>query len=85
MIDNPIFYLILLGGGYETFMRLYDPMHSPPNYYRITNGKRALITAGYFGLVGSLFGAMEWNRQYMVPPEVLQRQQQSTTYTRYYD
>ena len=81
MIQNPIFYLILLGGGYETFMRFYDPLgHSPPNYYRITNGQRAAITGRYFALVGTLFAAMEWNRQYMVPPEQLQRIQ--PTYTR---
>lgn len=73
MIQNPIFYLILLGGGYETFMRFYDPLgHSPPNYYRITTGQRAAITAGYFGLAGALFTAMAWNRQYMIPPEQLE-------------
>ncbi|KAL3797632.1 hypothetical protein HJC23_013464 [Cyclotella cryptica] len=84
MIHNPIFYLILLGGGYETFMRFYDPLgHSPPNYYRITNGQRAAITGGYFALVGALFAAMEWNRQYMVPPEQLQRTH--ATYSRRYD
>ncbi|KAL7515960.1 hypothetical protein ACHAWX_001026 [Stephanocyclus meneghinianus] len=84
MIQNPIFYLILLGGGYETFMRFYDPLgHSPPNYYRITNGQRAAITGGYFALVGALFAAMEWNRQYMVSPEQLQRSQ--ATYSRRYD
>jgi len=76
MIHNPIFYLILLGGGYETIMRFYDPNHAPPNYYRITNGQRAAITGGYFGLVGALFGAMAWNRQYMMTPEQLQRKAQ---------
>ena len=84
MIQNPIFYLILLGGGYETFMRFYDPVgHSPPNYYKITNGQRAAITAGYFGLAGALFGAMAWNRQYMIPPGELQMSQ--ATYSRRYD
>ena len=84
MIHNPIFYLILLGGGYETFMRFYDPVgHSPPNYYKITSGQRAAITAGYFGLAGALFGAMAWNRQFMFSPEQLQMSQ--TTYSRRYD
>lgn len=37
LIANPIFYLIFLGGGYETFMRFYDPLgHAPPNYYNIS-------------------------------------------------
>lgn len=86
MIQNPIFYLILLGGGYETFMRFYNPLgHAPPNYYRITNGQRAAITGGYFGLVGALFAAMAWNRQYTMTPEQLQRQQYETTHYRRYD
>lgn len=74
MVSNPIFYLILLGGGYETFMRFYDPLgHAPPNYYRITSTQRLAITGGYFGLVGALFAAMAWNQQYMLTPEQLQR------------
>ena len=40
LIANPIFYLILLGGGYETFMRFYDPLgHAPPNYYNISQSQ----------------------------------------------
>lgn len=88
MISNPIFYLILLGGGYETFMRFYDPLgHAPPNYYRITTAQRAAITGGYFGLVGALFAAMAWNREYMMTPEQLQQRQLASdvTYSRRYD
>jgi hypothetical protein len=86
MISNPIFYLILMAGGYETFMRFYDPLgHAPPNYYRITAGQRAAITAGYFGLAGALVAAMAWNQQYKLPPEVLQRQMIQADHTRYFD
>ena len=88
MISNPIFYLILLGGGYETFMRLYDPLgHAPANYYRITTAQRVAITGGYFGLVGALFGAMAWNREYMMTPEQLRQRQLASdaTYSRRYD
>ena len=75
MISNPIFYLILLGGGYETFMRFYDPLgHAPPGYYRITPGQRVAVTGGYFGLVGALFAAMAWNRQFLQTPEQIKRQ-----------
>ena len=35
-IQNPIFYLVLLAGGWETFQRFYNPGTVPPNYYRIT-------------------------------------------------
>mmetsp|Transcript_8442 Transcript_8442/g.13709 ORF Transcript_8442/g.13709 Transcript_8442/m.13709 type:complete len:199 (+) Transcript_8442:187-783(+) len=86
MVHNPIFYLVLLGGGYETFMRFYDPLgHAPPNYYSITSGQRAAITGGYFGLVGALFAAMAWNRQDMMTPEQLQSQSFETTHYRRYD
>lgn len=79
MIHNPIFYLILLGGGYETFMRFYDPLgHAPQNYYRLTSAQRMAITGGYFGLVGALFTAMAWNQQYMLTPEQLQRKKMSS-------
>jgi len=85
MVHNPIFYLILLGGGYETFMRFYDPVgHAPPNYYRISNSQRAAITAGYFGLVASLFLAMAWNSQYKLSPQQLQQKQVDET-TRWND
>ncbi len=74
-ISNPIFYLILLGGGYETFMRFYDPLgHAPINYYRITGGQRLAVTGGYFGLVGALFAAAAWNRHFMQTPDQLKRQ-----------
>jgi len=88
MISNPIFYLVLLGGGYQTFMRFYDPLgHAPPNYYRITTAQRVAITGGYFGLVGALFGAMAWNHDYMMTPEQLQQKQLASdiTYSRRYD
>ena len=36
MISNLIFYLILMAGRYETFMRFYDLLgHAPPNFYRM--------------------------------------------------
>ena len=86
MVTNPIFYLILLGGGYETFMRFYDPLgHAPPNYYRITSGQRAAITGGYFGLAGALFAAMAWNRQFMMTPEQLQRKSSETSQSKGYN
>mmetsp|Transcript_2828 Transcript_2828/g.5512 ORF Transcript_2828/g.5512 Transcript_2828/m.5512 type:complete len:400 (-) Transcript_2828:96-1295(-) len=74
-IHNPIFYLILLSGGYETFMRFYDPTRLPPNYYRITPWQRGTVTVAYVGLVGALLAAMDANQKYKKPPEVLMREQ----------
>lgn len=70
-VSNPIFYLVLLSGGYETFQRFYNPHHLPPNYYRITAAQRSAMTAGYFGLVAALVVAMDANQRYRKPPEVL--------------
>jgi Zn-dependent protease len=74
-INNPIFYLILLAGSYETFQRFYDPYHLPPNYYRITNTQRTLLTGGYVGLVAFLLTAMAANQRLQKPPDVIAREQ----------
>jgi Zn-dependent protease len=70
-IMNPMFYLIMIAGGYETFQRFYNPAHTPPNYYKITTPQRVMITTGYFGLIGALILAMGLNAQNRKPPEVL--------------
>jgi Zn-dependent protease len=76
LIHNPIFYLILLSGAYDTFQRFYDPHHLPPNYYRITNAQRAVLAGGYFGLIITLVAAMDANQKYRKPPEVLIRERE---------
>jgi hypothetical protein len=73
-ISNPIFYLILLAGGWETFQRFTNAGVVPPNYYRISNLQRAALTGGYVGLLGGLFAAMALNDQCKKPPEVLERE-----------
>jgi Zn-dependent protease len=77
-IHNPLFYLILLAGGYETFQRFYNPGSIPPNYYRISTTQRAVLTGGYFGLVGALIAAMAYNNQRRKSPELLQREKMLT-------
>ena len=79
-IQNPLFYLILLAGGYETFMRFYDPTRLPPNYYRIPTYKRAAMTVGYLGLIAALLTAMGANQKYRKPPEVLMREREEKTW-----
>ena len=76
-IHNPVFYLILLAGGYETFMKFYDPAaYLSPNYYKITPGQRAAIGLGYVGLIGSLALAMDINERYKKSPEQLIRERE---------
>jgi Zn-dependent protease len=75
-VHNPIFYLILLAGGYETFQRFYDPGRMPPNYYKISPVRRAALSASYFGLVAALLAGMAANHRRQKPPEVLARERQ---------
>lgn len=75
-IMNPIFYLILLAGGWETFQRFYNPGAMPPNYYKISPLQRATLTGGYFGLIAALLGGMALNSNYQKPPEVLMREKE---------
>ena len=75
-IHNPIFYLILLSGGYETYQRFFNPGSIPPGYYRITPMQRAAIGVGYIGLAGGLALAMDLNQRYKKPPEVLIRERE---------
>lgn len=77
MIQNPIFYLILLSGGYDTAMKLYDPSnYLPPGYYNVPLEKRAMMTAGYVGLIVALVAAMDANHRYRKSPEVLIRERE---------
>jgi hypothetical protein len=75
-IHNPIFYLILLAGGYETYQRFFNPAAIPQGYYRITNMQRMAIGTGYIGLIGGLALAMDINERFKKPPEVLVRERE---------
>ena len=46
LVGNPIFYLILLSGGYETFQRFYNPNHMPPNYYKVSQAEEKEAFSG---------------------------------------
>ena len=73
-IQNPIFFLIMMAGGWQTFQRFSNPGATPMNYYNISPVKRAALTGGYFGLVGALFAATALNNEFRKPPEVLERE-----------
>ena len=82
MVSNPIFYLILLAGGWETFQKFYNPQRIPPNYYAISGAQRAGITGGYFALVAALFTAMSVSSAMKKTPEQLRRERQLGVYHR---
>lgn len=83
VVQNPIFYLVLLAGGWETFQRFYNVNHLPKNYYKITTLQRATLTGGYFGVVAALFGAMALNNEFKKPPEQLERERELSFDMRY--
>ena len=74
LVANPLFYIILLAGSYETFQKFYNPHLIPPNYYAITNVQRLTLTASYFGLIVALLMAMEANQRHRKSPEQLIRE-----------
>jgi len=73
-VSNPIMYLILLAGGWESYQRFANPHLLPPNYYKITPIQRTMIAGGYFGLIGALLIATDLNNRRRKPPEVLERE-----------
>lgn len=76
-VHNPLFYLIMLAGGWSTFQRFYDPAgHRPPNFYAISPMQRAIVGASYFGLIGTLLLAMSANKVNKKEPEELKRYQE---------
>jgi Zn-dependent protease len=83
LVSNPIFYLITLGGGYQTGMRLWNNYQGvvdtslPRNFYMISNSERMKIAGGYFGLIGLLFTTMAMNEHYKKSPERLIYEQKS--------
>merc|ERR1739845_239246 len=75
-IMNPIFYIILLSGGWQTYQRFSNPGAVPPNYYKISTMQRTAIGLGYAGLIGSLAFAMDLNQSYKKSPERLMRERE---------
>ncbi len=70
-ISNPIFYLLLLSGGYTSGKRLLGYETAPPGYYNIHPGKRAVLGFGYIGLVAALLGGMAMNDRSRKTPKQL--------------
>ena len=76
-IYNPIFYLIMLSGGWTTFQRFYDPLgHQPPNFYNISTTKKVILGTSYFGLIGTLLTGMAINQVNKKSPEEVKRYQE---------
>ena len=76
-VSNPLFYIIMLAGGWSTFQRFYDPTGGmPPGFYNITPMQRGIIGAGYFGLIGAILAGMSMNAVNKKSPEQIKRYQE---------
>lgn len=82
MVSNPIFYLITLGGGYSSGVRLWNDYRGivddslPYNFYNISQGEKAIITGSYFTIVAALCSGMAVNELYKKSPETIRYEQQ---------
>lgn len=76
-IQNPIFGVIMIAGGWETIKRLANhyrgisPVNISKHYYNLTTKEQVKITTGYIALVGSLLTAMTINEKFIKGPRQL--------------
>ena len=73
-ITNPIFYLIMLSGGWTTAQRFWIAGSVPPGYYNVSGAQRGAIAGAYFGLIAALVAAMQWNEANKKPLRQLQEE-----------
>mmetsp|Transcript_25520 Transcript_25520/g.58869 ORF Transcript_25520/g.58869 Transcript_25520/m.58869 type:complete len:142 (+) Transcript_25520:1-426(+) len=76
LIHNPIFYIILLAGGWTTYQRFFGVDELPPSYYAIPPAQRITITLMYLGLIAALLVAMQVNNLRRKSPKQLETELQ---------
>lgn len=73
-IGNPIFYLVLLAGGYDAVSRVLGWSDRPRGYERMSRARQAMLFVGLVGLIGSLLLGMRLNDRKRKTPKQLQRE-----------
>jgi len=63
-VTNPIFYLVMLSGGFSTYERFFGS-GTHESYYRIPNAQKVSIAFVYSLLIAGLLGCMAWNKKNM--------------------
>lgn len=71
-VSNPIFYLIMMAGTYQTFSRFMGWGEESEDYYRISSVDQASLFAAYIALIGGLILAMRENNRSRKTPKQLQ-------------
>ena len=72
MIANPLFYLILLGGGYNTASRIFGWDDVKKDFYNISGAKQLCLTAGFVSVLAGLLYGMAKNNEKRKTPKQLQ-------------
>ena len=73
-VGNPIFYLIMMAGTYQTTSRLMGWEEAPEDYYKISYKDQGSLFAAYLALVAGLLLAMKENNRHRKTPKQLQRE-----------
>ena len=61
MVGNPIFYLVLMAGAYDTASRAMGWSTKPRGYYQIGQGRQVALLAGLIALISTLLVGMRLN------------------------
>ena len=77
VVSNPIFYLIMMAGTYQTFSRFMGWEEESEDYYRISGVDQASLFAAYVALIGGLILAMRENNRSRKTPKQLQYEMDS--------
>ena len=80
MIGNPIFYLILLAGAYDTTSRAMGWSERPRGYYQIGAARQGVLLAGLAVLIATLLMGMKMNDRKRKTPRQLEREQRYGVY-----
>jgi len=73
-VSNPLFYLIMFGGGFTTFQRFFGDQ-SDKEYYEIPRSKKIMIGSSYLALIAALLATMNWNNRYRKTPAQIRAEQ----------
>ena len=73
-ISNPIFYLIMMAGTYQTTSRFMGWEEAPEDYYKISYQNQGTLFGAYLALVAALLLAMKENNSRRKTPSQLRRE-----------
>lgn len=71
-VGNPIFFLIILAGTWETGQKMFGYDEKPPGYYALSAGTKVGFGLLYSALIAALIGGMAVNSKRKKSPKQLQ-------------